>query len=146
MKMHLRAVKDIQKWRIEMEEGLNTFNKILKVQPFAKAGTTFVPKEPDKEGEKLIITLSSNKERLSSTLLFTMGAKDIIRIQTCVLTKDELSDFLTTYHIPSEYKVMLPKSNQTIFDSPDGYIGLYTHYFSLANLRLLMCCRVGSIY
>ncbi|GJS23619.1 hypothetical protein Tco_0452251 [Tanacetum coccineum] len=37
MKMHLMAVKDIQ----------------LKVQPFAKAGTTFVPKEPDKEGEKL---------------------------------------------------------------------------------------------
>ncbi|GJS68999.1 hypothetical protein Tco_0232786 [Tanacetum coccineum] len=52
MKMNLRAVKEIQKWRIEMEARLNTFNKILKVQPFAKAGTTFVPKEPDEEGEK----------------------------------------------------------------------------------------------
>ncbi|GKB16801.1 ribonuclease H-like domain-containing protein [Tanacetum coccineum] len=30
---------------------VNTFNKILKVQPFAEAGTTFVPKEPDKERE-----------------------------------------------------------------------------------------------
>ncbi|GJW31162.1 hypothetical protein Tco_0051194 [Tanacetum coccineum] len=43
MKMHQRAVRDIQKWRIKME---------IKVQPFAKAGTTFVPKEPDEEGEK----------------------------------------------------------------------------------------------
>ncbi|GKD76757.1 hypothetical protein Tco_1339378, partial [Tanacetum coccineum] len=64
--------------------------------------------------------LSSKKVRLSSALLFTMGAEDIIRTQTCVLTKEELSNFLTTYPVPSEYKVMLPKRNQTIFDAPDG--------------------------
>ncbi|GKA59427.1 hypothetical protein Tco_0758740 [Tanacetum coccineum] len=49
---------------------------------------------------------------------------------------EEFSDFLSVYPIPSEYKVMLPKRNQTIFDAPDGYVGLYTHCFSLANLRL----------
>ncbi|GJR91679.1 hypothetical protein Tco_0215690 [Tanacetum coccineum] len=65
-----------------------------------------------------------------------MRAKDIIRTQTCVLTKEELSSFLATYLIPYEYKVMLPKSNQIIFDAPDGYAGLYTHCFSLANLKL----------
>ncbi|GJX39233.1 hypothetical protein Tco_0252536 [Tanacetum coccineum] len=65
-----------------------------------------------------------------------MGAKDIIRTHTCVLIKKELSNFLAGYPIPSEYKVMLPKSNQTIFDALDGYVSLYTHYFSLANLRL----------
>ncbi|GJX16351.1 hypothetical protein Tco_0217183 [Tanacetum coccineum] len=32
--------------------------------------------------------------------------------------------------------VMLPKSNQTIYDALDRFVGLYTHSFSLANLRL----------
>nr|GEV88786.1 hypothetical protein [Tanacetum cinerariifolium] len=81
-------------------------------------------------------TLSSKKLRLSSASLFTMVAKDIIRTKTCVLIKEELFDFFTTYPIPSKYKVMLPKSNQTIFDASDGYVGLYTHCFSLANIRL----------
>ncbi|GJV56514.1 hypothetical protein Tco_1457519 [Tanacetum coccineum] len=45
--------------------------------------------------------------------------------------KEELSDFFTTYPIPSEYKVMLPKSNQTLFDDPNrlnpfGYAKLTT--------------------
>nr|GEV22682.1 hypothetical protein [Tanacetum cinerariifolium] len=31
---------------------------------------------------------------------------------------------------------MLPKSNQTIYDALDGFIGLYTYSFTLANLRL----------
>ncbi|GJR83988.1 hypothetical protein Tco_0154773 [Tanacetum coccineum] len=31
---------------------------------------------------------------------------------------------------------MLPKSNQTIYDAPDGFVGLYTHSFTLENLRL----------
>nr|GEZ26150.1 hypothetical protein [Tanacetum cinerariifolium] len=48
----------------------------------------------------------------------------------------EFDDFLTLYPIPSEYRVILPKSNQTIFDAPHGYIGLYTHLFSFENLRL----------
>ncbi|GJZ71690.1 hypothetical protein Tco_0635541 [Tanacetum coccineum] len=50
--------------------------------------------------------------------------------------KEELVDFLKLYPVPFEYRVMLPKRNQTIFDALDGYVGLYTHCLSLANLRL----------
>nr|GFB21068.1 hypothetical protein [Tanacetum cinerariifolium] len=31
---------------------------------------------------------------------------------------------------------MLPKGNQTILDAPIGYVGLYTHFFTLSNLRI----------
>ncbi|GKC15770.1 hypothetical protein Tco_1012552 [Tanacetum coccineum] len=65
-----------------------------------------------------------------------MSAKDSITTQTCELSKVEFDDFLTLYHIPSEYHVILPESNQTIFDAPPGYVRLYTHSFSLENLRL----------
>ncbi|GJY17139.1 reverse transcriptase domain-containing protein [Tanacetum coccineum] len=34
--------------------------------------------------------------------------------------------------------VILPKSNQTILDAPDGFVLLYTQCFSLANLRLAL--------
>ncbi|GJU59414.1 hypothetical protein Tco_1237180 [Tanacetum coccineum] len=64
------------------------------------------------------------------------GVKDSIATQTCELSKKEFNDFLTLHPIPSEYYVILPKSNQTIFDALHGYAGLYTHSFSLANLRL----------
>ncbi|GKD91568.1 hypothetical protein Tco_1367075 [Tanacetum coccineum] len=64
------------------------------------------------------------------------SAKDSITIQTCELSQEEFNDFLALYPIPPEYGVMLPKSNQTIFDAPSGYVGLYTHSFSLSNLRL----------
>ncbi|GKA53240.1 hypothetical protein Tco_0746555 [Tanacetum coccineum] len=49
-----------------------------------------------------------------------MSAKDSIATQTCELSKEEFNDFLTLYPIPSEYRVILPKSNQTIFDAPPG--------------------------
>ncbi|GJT54851.1 hypothetical protein Tco_0989905 [Tanacetum coccineum] len=65
-----------------------------------------------------------------------MSAKDSITTQTCELSKEEFNDFFTLYPIPFEYRVILSKSNQTIFDAPPGYVGLYTHSFSLANLRL----------
>ncbi|GKA11141.1 hypothetical protein Tco_0690574, partial [Tanacetum coccineum] len=48
----------------------------------------------------------------------------------------EFNDFLALYPIPSEYHVILPKSNQIVFYAPPGYVGLYTYSFSLANLRL----------
>ncbi|GKA38653.1 hypothetical protein Tco_0731204 [Tanacetum coccineum] len=67
-----------------------------------------------------------------------MNSKDIIHVQTCELTKEEFTQFLSLYPIPSKYHVMLPKRNQTIFDVPDGYARLYTHYFSFSNLRLLL--------
>ncbi|GJW45177.1 hypothetical protein Tco_0073976 [Tanacetum coccineum] len=50
-----------------------------------------------------------------------MSSKDSIAIQTCELSEEEFNDFLALYHIPSEYGVMLPKSNQTIFDAPNRY-------------------------
>ncbi|GJU48270.1 hypothetical protein Tco_1217825 [Tanacetum coccineum] len=65
-----------------------------------------------------------------------MSAKDSITIQTCELSKDEFNDFLTLYPIPSEYRVILPRFNQTVFDAPPGYVGLYIYSFSLANIRL----------
>ncbi|GJV13313.1 hypothetical protein Tco_1354854 [Tanacetum coccineum] len=40
------------------------------------------------------------------------------------------------YLIPSEYDVIFPTSTQTIFDAPPGYVSLYIHSFSLANLKL----------
>ncbi|GJU78994.1 hypothetical protein Tco_1276064 [Tanacetum coccineum] len=49
-----------------------------------------------------------------------MSAKDSITIQTCELSKEEFNDFLTLCPIPSEYRVILPKSNQTIFDALPG--------------------------
>nr|GEU37508.1 hypothetical protein [Tanacetum cinerariifolium] len=49
-----------------------------------------------------------------------MSAKDSIATQTCELSKEESIDFLNLYPTPSEYRVILPKSNQTVFDAPAG--------------------------
>ncbi|GJU46512.1 hypothetical protein Tco_1203778 [Tanacetum coccineum] len=65
-----------------------------------------------------------------------MSTKDSITTQTCELSQGEFNDFLALYPIPSEYHVILPKSNQIVFYAPPGYVGLYTHSFSLENLRL----------
>nr|GEZ26394.1 hypothetical protein [Tanacetum cinerariifolium] len=65
-----------------------------------------------------------------------MSVKDSITTQTFELSKEEFNDFLTLYPIPPEYRVILPKSNQTVFDAPPGYVELYTHSFSLENIRL----------
>ncbi|GJX61359.1 hypothetical protein Tco_0294259 [Tanacetum coccineum] len=65
-----------------------------------------------------------------------MSAKDTIAVQLCGLLARELNEFLSSYPIPLEYDVILPTSTQTIFDALPGYVGLYTHSFSLANLRL----------
>ncbi|GJZ69100.1 hypothetical protein Tco_0632650 [Tanacetum coccineum] len=72
-----------------------------------------------------------------------MNSKDTIRAQTCKLTKEEFTQFLSLYPIPSEYHVMLPKRNQTIFDALDGYVRLNT--FSCAKLTtfIVMCKAYG---
>ncbi|GJW95786.1 hypothetical protein Tco_0175458 [Tanacetum coccineum] len=80
--------------------------------------------------------MTSRKRYRPSRDGFPYCAKDSIATQTCELSKEEFNDFLTLYPIPSEYRVILPKSNQTVFDAPSGYVGLYPHSFSLANLRL----------
>ncbi|GJS07511.1 hypothetical protein Tco_0364307 [Tanacetum coccineum] len=40
------------------------------------------------------------------------------------------------YGIPRDVRAMLLKKNQTVFDSPLGFVGLYTHSFTLFNLRI----------
>ncbi|GKC40949.1 hypothetical protein Tco_1053333 [Tanacetum coccineum] len=65
-----------------------------------------------------------------------MSTKNALAIQRCELSHKELDEFLSFYLIPSQYRVILPTPTQTILDAPPGYIGLYTHCFSLANLRL----------
>ncbi|GKB90963.1 hypothetical protein Tco_0963235, partial [Tanacetum coccineum] len=40
------------------------------------------------------------------------------------------------FSVLPKYRVILPTPTQTILDAPPGYIGLYTYFFSLANLRL----------
>nr|GEU72495.1 hypothetical protein [Tanacetum cinerariifolium] len=65
-----------------------------------------------------------------------MSVKDFITNQTCKLSQEDFNDFLSLYPVPSEYHVILPKSNLTIFYAPPRYVGLYTHSFYLINLRL----------
>ena len=64
------------------------------------------------------------------------NSKFIIKEQKCTLSKEELHDLLEDYPIPKKFKIMLPSKNQAIFDSPKGYVGLYTHAFKLSNLRI----------
>nr|GEU91652.1 hypothetical protein [Tanacetum cinerariifolium] len=75
-------------------------------------------------------------QRQDQQLLSGMSVKNALDIQWCELSRKELDEFLSSYSIPSEYRVILPTPTQTILDAPLGYIGLYTHFFSLANLRL----------
>ncbi|GKC25522.1 hypothetical protein Tco_1027672, partial [Tanacetum coccineum] len=53
-----------------------------------------------------------------------MSAKDTIAMQRCGLSVKELNEFLSSYPIPLEYDVILPKSTQTIFDAPPGYVDM----------------------
>ncbi|GJR44107.1 hypothetical protein Tco_1312210 [Tanacetum coccineum] len=64
------------------------------------------------------------------------SVKNALAIQRCELSRKELDEFLSFYLIPSQYRVILPTPTQTILDAPPRYIGLYTHFFSFANLRL----------
>ncbi|GJV36996.1 hypothetical protein Tco_1409473 [Tanacetum coccineum] len=67
-----------------------------------------------------------------------MNSKDTIRVQTCKLTNEEFTQFLSLYPIPSKYHVMLPKRNQTIFNVPDGL-----NPFGCAKLTMfIIMCKV----
>ncbi|GJW14799.1 hypothetical protein Tco_0018932 [Tanacetum coccineum] len=65
-----------------------------------------------------------------------MDSKFVISTQTCTLLKEQLVQFLHDYDIPRDTRVILPKKSETIYDSLLGFVGLYTHYFSLSNLIL----------
>ncbi|GJV24079.1 hypothetical protein Tco_1376774 [Tanacetum coccineum] len=67
-------------------------------------------------------------------------AKDSIATQTCELSKKEFNDFLTLYPIPSKYRVILPKSNQTIFDTSPGFIYRGSTFLVVPSSPLLLSC------
>ncbi|GJV54896.1 hypothetical protein Tco_1455901 [Tanacetum coccineum] len=50
------------------------------------------------------------------------------------------NDFLSLYPIPSEYHVILPKSNQTIFKAPPGFIYQDSILLAVPSLLLLLSC------
>ncbi|GJY43339.1 hypothetical protein Tco_0431552 [Tanacetum coccineum] len=77
-------------------------------------------------------------------LPLVMSAKDTIAVQRCGLSAKELNEFLSFYPIPSEYDVILPKSTQTIFNAPPGYVGLLNP-FGCAKLTtfIIMCKAYG---
>ncbi|GJU64387.1 hypothetical protein Tco_1246222 [Tanacetum coccineum] len=114
--------------------------------PFELEGETFEPERRGTSSSPQSNVMYASMNALLSTLLANYSKAisniqayvlhDSITTQTCELSQEEFNDFLALYPVPSEYHVILPKSNQTVFDAPPGYVGLYTHSFSLANLRL----------
>ncbi|GJY19618.1 hypothetical protein Tco_0391109, partial [Tanacetum coccineum] len=71
---------------------------------------------------------------------FEPEGRDSVTTQTCELSKEEFNDFLTLYPIPSEYRVILPKSNQTIFDAPLGFIYRGSTLLVVPSSPLLLPC------
>ncbi|GJU43851.1 hypothetical protein Tco_1201117, partial [Tanacetum coccineum] len=71
---------------------------------------------------------------------FLYCAKDSITTLTCELLKEEFNDFLTLYPIFSKYRVILPKSNQAIFDAPPGFIYRGSTLLVVPNSPLLLSC------
>ncbi|GJW53860.1 hypothetical protein Tco_0097945 [Tanacetum coccineum] len=74
------------------------------------------------------------------TIFLIMSVKDSVTTQTCELSKEEFNDFLTLYPIPSEYRVILPKSNQTIFDAPPRFIYRGSALLVVPSSPLLLSC------
>ncbi|GJZ03071.1 hypothetical protein Tco_0521032 [Tanacetum coccineum] len=73
-------------------------------------------------------------------------AKDSIAIYTCELFEEEFNDFLALYPIPPAYQVILPKSNQTVFDAPPGYVHISRlNHFGCTKLTtfVVMCKAYG---
>ncbi|GJW07951.1 hypothetical protein Tco_1570374 [Tanacetum coccineum] len=73
---------------------------------------------------------------VSPLLVFNMVRLRLVQ----ALKKEEFSDFLSVYPIPSEYKVVLPKRNQTIFDTPDG---LNPFGYTKLTTFVVMCKAYG---
>ncbi|GKE33556.1 hypothetical protein Tco_1452878 [Tanacetum coccineum] len=51
--------------------------------------------------------------------------------------------------IEEEHRVILPKKSETIYDALLGFVCMYTHHFSLSNLRLpipLFICDVLNYF
>ncbi|GJV66321.1 hypothetical protein Tco_1477149 [Tanacetum coccineum] len=69
-----------------------------------------------------------------------MSVKDSINTKTCELSKEEFNDFLTLNPIPSEYHVILPKSNQIVFNAPPGFIYRGSTLLVVPSSPLLLSC------
>ncbi|GKC31619.1 hypothetical protein Tco_1038913, partial [Tanacetum coccineum] len=91
---------------------------------------------PVKTIQRLLVVIGRRSYSGFEGEAFEPERRDTIAVQRYGLSAKELNEFLSFYPIPLEYDVILPKSTKTIFDAPPGYVGLYIHYFSLANLRL----------
>ncbi|GJT88252.1 hypothetical protein Tco_1069969 [Tanacetum coccineum] len=99
--------KNIQ-WTQEAEAALQEMKKFVVDLPMLTAPM---------QGEVLIMYLIASTEPYSQEGKES-SAKDSITTQTCEFLKKDFNDFLTLYPIPSEYRVILPKSNQTVFEAP----------------------------
>nr|GEX21083.1 hypothetical protein [Tanacetum cinerariifolium] len=78
-----------------------------------------------------------------------MDSKFTFASQTCTLTRKKLNEFVIDFDIPRDVKVILPKRSQPILDAPLGYVSLYTHHFSLSNLRFpipYFICKVLNYF
>nr|GEY09529.1 hypothetical protein [Tanacetum cinerariifolium] len=69
-----------------------------------------------------------------------MSVKDSIATEICELSKEKFNDFLTLNPIPSEYHVILPKSNHIIFDAPPEFIYLGLTLLVVPSSPLLFSC------
>nr|GEU43836.1 hypothetical protein [Tanacetum cinerariifolium] len=60
----------------------------------------------------------------------------MLAIQRCEFSRKELNEFLSSYFIPSEYRVILPTLTQTILDAPPG---LNPFGYSKLTTFIVMC-------
>nr|GEU74212.1 hypothetical protein [Tanacetum cinerariifolium] len=85
-----------------------------------------------------IFMLIEKEYPLSKGLMTVMLVNKLLVDQHSEMANEpsELSQLVVDYDIPQNVRVMLLKRNQTIFDAPLGYVRLYTHFFTLSNLRI----------
>ncbi|GJY72631.1 hypothetical protein Tco_0476334 [Tanacetum coccineum] len=55
---------------------------------------------------------------------------------TSIFTQKELDLFCSTFNIPADLRTELPGPNDTIRDSPEGKIGIYTRFIKFANFHI----------
>nr|GEU31948.1 probable xyloglucan endotransglucosylase/hydrolase protein 30 [Tanacetum cinerariifolium] len=161
-----KVVVERRMCRNEMEQGLAHRPMIVGVSHDLRGDSwgcvprsLFWRKDLDRDGERrfdyLTFALVSSKASAKGvglrvvdshtgkiiTILFViMNAKDSITTQTCELSQVDFNDFLALYPIPSKYHVILPKSNQTIFDAP---LGLNPFGYDKLPTFVVMCKAYG---
>ncbi|GJS98561.1 hypothetical protein Tco_0819731 [Tanacetum coccineum] len=105
------------------------YSVIRKRIPFELEGETFEPERGVRHQAPQSNVMYASMNALRSTQSAN-HSKAILNIQARVL-------------------VILPKKSETIYDAPLGFVGMYTHHFSLSNLRLpipLFICDVLNYF